>query len=152
MPREKKENYIILKNRKVNGKLHDHRVQKREIKKPPAYKPLIQEITSTSTVSSGSKIKDNKKDVGAKQSDPEYVILRKPKEGEVKELIGYFKLPTTHRIKDLRVDVCEDRIIVEAPRTNYLVDVFVPYTLHQDKATAVMDMNKNVLRLNIPVI
>ncbi|XP_043266803.1 PIH1 domain-containing protein 1-like [Venturia canescens] len=142
--------FKILKNRKVMGKLHDHRVQKREAKKPVMTKPLIEEIQNTSGLKKIQAEIPEKENMNS--NDPQYILLRKPKDGKVEQLIGYFKLPSRLRIKDIRVDVFEDRIIVEAPRTNYLVDVFVPYTLDQEKVTAAMDQNINVLRLIISVM
>lgn len=74
------------------GQLHDHRVQNREAKRPEAKKPLIEEIHSFS--SEFKKIESEKKDTKTMKADsPEYVLLRKPKDGKAEELIGYFKLP-----------------------------------------------------------
>lgn len=80
----------------VMGKLHDHRVQVRQPKKPTVHKPLIEEIASSSKVSSGLKIHD-KNDIDKKQSEPQYIILHKPEGNKVNELIGYFKLPSRVR-------------------------------------------------------
>lgn len=46
--------------------------------------------------------------------------------------------------KDLAVDIGEDRIVVEANRTGYLIDIFVPYSIQQENVSATLDTNKGV--------
>ncbi|KAK0072875.1 hypothetical protein PV325_010659 [Microctonus aethiopoides] len=150
-------NYVVLKNRKVTGTLHDHRVQKREVKKPIIQKPLIEEIEE--------KIIDKNKNKNIYESklnsncskvidDPKYVILLKNSldNKKDKKLIGFFKLPNQCCVNDVDVNVNDDRIVVEAIGFNYLVDIFVPYFIKPEKVVATMESNFQILRLEMPVV
>ncbi|XP_011309057.1 PIH1 domain-containing protein 1 [Fopius arisanus] len=147
------ENYVVLKNRKVVGKLHDHRVAKR----PPKYssansapKPLIQEISENKL----TKSKDKKQMLESVQvaDNSHYVIFRTPKAGEPQKLIGYFKLPNQCSKNDIRADIGEDRILIDVISYNYLVDIFVPFAIDQSSTTASLDTDLNILRVDMPLI
>ncbi|XP_063990224.1 PIH1 domain-containing protein 1 [Diachasmimorpha longicaudata] len=146
------ENYVVLKNRKVVGKLHDHRVAKRQPKyssQTSASSPLIQEIPEEKT----SKSKDEKS--GAVRVDvvnsSQYVIFKKPREGKTEKLIGYFKLPPQCFKDEIRADIGEDRIVIEVSCHNYLVDIFVPFSIDQSSVTASLNADLNILQLDMPV-
>ncbi|XP_012252460.2 PIH1 domain-containing protein 1-like [Athalia rosae] len=159
------EGYVVLKNRKVFGKLQEHRIEKREVKNAMR-KPLIQDLTGNSLKPAEletekinmSEVKTNPQlDTGNfnevhNSRKPEYRILRDPREGSINKLIGEFKIPDVLSVKDLAVDVGEDRIILEARRTGYLIDIFVPYSIEQDKVSAVLDIDVGMLTLNMPVV
>ncbi|KAG8034197.1 hypothetical protein G9C98_001281 [Cotesia typhae] len=137
------DNFVIFKNRKVNGTLHEHRVEKRKPKKPKELlqerKPLIQEINSAV------------KDAAVKQDS--YVLLREPKEGQMLKSIGYFRLPNKLvNDKDIKVQVNQERVVVNVDKLHYLVDLFVPFSIKTDKVAAHYDPNLQVLRLDMPVL
>ncbi|XP_008558669.1 PIH1 domain-containing protein 1-like [Microplitis demolitor] len=140
------ENYVVLKNRKVTGTLHEHRVEKREAKKPGQLiaekkKPLIEEICDKKTG-------DNR----SKNEEESFVLLREPKDGQMLKSIGYFKLPNKLvDDKDIKVEVNQERVVVGVDKFHYLVDVFVPFSIKTDKVVANYDPNLQVLRLDMPV-
>ncbi|XP_015519616.1 PIH1 domain-containing protein 1 isoform X1 [Neodiprion pinetum] len=152
------EGYVVLKHRKALGKLQQHRIEKREVNNAMR-KPLIQDLTgdnlrptrletetinlSKSALSAQSVYGNNFKN----SRIPEYRILREPKEGTVEKLVGQFKVPNVLSSKDLAVDVGEDRIIVEAHRTGYLIDIFVPYSIAQENVDAALDTINGVSKL-----
>ncbi|XP_015112030.1 PIH1 domain-containing protein 1 [Diachasma alloeum] len=146
------ESYVVLKNRKVVGKLQDHRVAKRQPKyssESSAPKPLIQEVSAKKS----SKSKDKQPLIASVVSadTSQYVIFKKPGKGETEKLIGYFKIPHQCSKNDLRADIGQDRIVIDAASHNYLVDVFVPFSIDQSSTTASLDADLNILRLDMPV-
>ncbi|XP_024939053.1 PIH1 domain-containing protein 1 isoform X2 [Cephus cinctus] len=150
-------NYTVLKNRKVLGRLQDHRIEKREVKKAMRA-PLIEELPSINSTSvSQTKISTSKPIEESRESKsrvtptPDYIILREPKEGKPKRLIGKFKIKSLISADDIAVDVGEDRIMVEARKIGYLIDIFVPYSIEQEKVSAILDKDVGILQLNMPV-
>lgn len=136
-------NYVVLKNRKHIGKLHDHRVEKRNVKSMLSNtinKPLIEEINTTKNHD------NNVNTVTTTITNTDYIILRKPKIGNAEKLIGYFKLPDECTLKDVKVDIGDDRIIIDSSKYNYLIDLFVPYVICQANVTAYMDQHLNVIQ------
>lgn len=146
---------LTLKNRKVIGKLQEHRIEKREVRKPQFPKKMIEEVeesfksskkTEPISIPQNSKVASQK----MRKQNSDYVILQCPSGGEAEQLIGLFKLPTLNS-KDVLVDVGGDRIIVDASDSDYLVDISVPYVLDQKTTTAEMDPNLGILRLTMPL-
>ena len=93
------------------GKLQEHRIEKREVRKPEFPKKLIQEVEDSTAnskktepisipkkTSTVANIYDLKKSKTVSNSD--YIILQKPSKGKAKQLLGLFKLPTLVRIKN----------------------------------------------------
>ncbi|XP_034950900.1 PIH1 domain-containing protein 1-like [Chelonus insularis] len=144
-------NYVILKNKKVTGTLQDHRVEKREVRKPVMPKPLIEELPSTKKPIVPEK-PSSERNSSETVNESEYIILRKPKEGDPEKLIGYFKLTNQTLKDDVEAHVGSDRIVVAVSKFHYAVDVFVPFKIQQDQVTASLDENLKVLRLDMPVI
>ncbi|XP_046739611.1 PIH1 domain-containing protein 1-like isoform X2 [Diprion similis] len=157
------EGYKVLKHRKVVGKLQEHRIEKREVNNAMR-KPLIQDLTDdnlrptrleTETISLSESVSSAQCLRGNNFKNtriPEYRILREPKEGTVEKLVGQFRVPDVLSSKDLAVDVGEDRIIVEAHRTGYLIDIFVPYSIDQENVDAALDTINGMLVLNMPIV
>ncbi|XP_043482281.1 PIH1 domain-containing protein 1-like [Leptopilina heterotoma] len=156
------DNCVILKNRKVLGKLQQHRIEKREVRKPQYPKTLIEDVTSNSKyetkMKSTTKINNEKKsltknaakEVNDKRRNSDYVILQTPANGKAKKLIALFRIPVLV-FENITVEIGEDRIIVESKDSNYLVDVFTPYAVNKEEAYAELDPDLGILRLNLPV-
>ncbi|XP_049764864.1 PIH1 domain-containing protein 1-like [Schistocerca cancellata] len=153
--------YTILKNRKAIGTLQKHRIEQR----PPKKGPLIQEIgTKTPEV---QKQPEKKKDISddrlpapssvskgntvSGSREPEYRIVREPAEGEPQLLIATFVLPDVLSAREIALDVGEDRIVFESRKRNYLLDIFIPYTVDQEKTIAEFEPSSRVLTLKMPV-
>ncbi|RZC31916.1 PIH1 domain-containing protein 1, partial [Asbolus verrucosus] len=143
---------IILKNRKAFGTLQMHRIQQREINekmektnislideisgnvdsnKP---KPLIETIASTENV----------------PRIPEYRLIRRKTQPNC--LIGEFKFPDIISVKELTLDVGEDRIVIESTSRNYLLDIFVPYVIRQSSCTSTFNKTTKILTVTMPLV
>ncbi|XP_033226199.1 PIH1 domain-containing protein 1-like isoform X2 [Belonocnema kinseyi] len=156
----KSETSLLLKNRKVMGTLQQHKIEKREVRKTQFPKKLVQEVEDSPENSKKKPISASKNCSSIKNlnipenpryaNNLDYIILQKPSKGQAEKLIGLFKVPTLIS-EDVSVDVGEDRIIVEVNEVNYLVDIFVPCSLDQEKVSAEMDSNLGILRLNMPL-
>ncbi|XP_069695549.1 PIH1 domain-containing protein 1-like [Periplaneta americana] len=146
--------YVILKNRRVLGKLHPHRVRQSGTKQPAdpliqevsppiatSHQPLIQEMTSATTFS----------------QQPQYRIRREPPEADFPEyLLAEFFMKDLTSSRDLTLDVGEDRIILDSPgqvgQQAYKLDVFIPYLIDQDKCLADFNTDTKILTLTLPVV
>ncbi|XP_051169908.1 PIH1 domain-containing protein 1-like [Leptopilina boulardi] len=136
------DNCVILKNRKVIGTLQQHRIEKREVRKPQLPKKLIEDVTSNS-----KKIKST---IVTNKKNFDYIILQTPTKRKPNKLIGLFKIPLK-AFENITVEIGEDRIIVESKDSKYLIDIFIPYSLNKEKAYAELDPDLGILRLNLPV-
>ncbi|XP_036147366.1 PIH1 domain-containing protein 1 [Monomorium pharaonis] len=139
------ENYVILKNRLVMGKLQQHRIENRKPKKPQSRKSLIEEVShSTKPIDKmGSDLQAG--DI----TKTGYVILREPAKGPTERLITLFDMPKSVSIEDIVVLINSDRINVTDEKACYSYDVLLPYILKADNARAFLDYNIGVLRIDI---
>ena len=92
------------------GTLQQHRIEKRNVRKPQFPKPLIQEIEDSPKRSEKTEpihipktlnITENKESqekLEIKKSS-DYIILRELVEGKTEHLVGLFKVPTLVRIQ-----------------------------------------------------
>merc|ERR1719422_2865967 len=55
-------------------------------------------------------------------------------------------------MENMLVEVGEDRIVVEARKCGYLLDVFVPFEIDQDAVGAEFHRDKQVLTLTMPLL
>ncbi|XP_011344029.1 PIH1 domain-containing protein 1 isoform X2 [Ooceraea biroi] len=128
------EDYVILKNRTVIGKLQQHRIENREVKKPQSYKPLIEEISTVSM--------DRSDSLDSKAT--KMVILREPAKGPAKRLIALFDMSKSVTIEDIAVLINSDRINVTDEKVSCSYDVLLPYALDVNEAEAFFDYNIGV--------
>ncbi|XP_072750716.1 PIH1 domain-containing protein 1 [Anoplolepis gracilipes] len=135
------ENYIIFKNRTVMGKLQQHQIENRELKKPQDRKPLIEEISGSMT-STINTITVQNNDT-AKMN---YVILKKPLKGPAEHLIILFDMSSIS-VKDIVVLVNSDRINVTDKKACFY-DILVPYILEANSVKAFLDYSIMVLRID----
>ncbi|KAG5330846.1 PIHD1 protein, partial [Acromyrmex heyeri] len=133
------ENYVVLKNRTVMGKLQQHRIENRKPKRPQGHKSLIEEIShSTKPINSKTSLS------ARNEIKTGYVILRKPAEGPIERLIALFDMPKSVSVEDIVVLINSDRINVTDEKAYYSYDVLLPYTLKADNAKAFLDYNIGV--------
>ncbi|XP_014472122.1 PREDICTED: PIH1 domain-containing protein 1-like [Dinoponera quadriceps] len=140
------ENYTILKNRTVVGKLQQQRIRVRERKIPQRCEPLIEEIPK-SKKSASRKVCLQESDKAEREVD--YVILRQPPEGPVERLIALFNMPRNVSIENVVVLINPDRINVTDEKTCCSHDVLLPYNIKTDSAKAYLDYSLKVLRIDI---
>lgn len=142
------ENYVVLKNRKVTGKLQKHRIENREPRNSPhIQKPLIEEISCPLDGNFHTK----KKEPSSENSKQNYVLLKQPLEGTPERLIGLFPMPKDITGKDVAVLLDPDRVVVAVDKTGLTYDITVPYVIAVANATSFLDKDIGVLRLNMPV-
>uniref|UniRef100_A0A182LWL0 PIH1 domain-containing protein 1 n=1 Tax=Anopheles culicifacies TaxID=139723 RepID=A0A182LWL0_9DIPT len=83
---------------------------------------------------------------------PESKLFREPPSGKAKRLIGEFHLPDCISSSEITLDVGEDRILLEARKKGYLLDVFVDYRIDESKVEAHFDSTTKILQVTMPVL
>uniref|UniRef100_A0A182WGR2 PIH1 domain-containing protein 1 n=1 Tax=Anopheles minimus TaxID=112268 RepID=A0A182WGR2_9DIPT len=83
---------------------------------------------------------------------PESKLFREPPAGKAKRLIGEFHLPECISSSEITLDVGEDRILLEARKKGYLLDVFVDYRIDESKVEAHFDSTTKILQVTMPVL
>ncbi|CAH0581157.1 unnamed protein product [Chrysodeixis includens] len=138
--------YTILKNRKSIGTLQSHRIQIRDIKtfdnkvKPP----LIEELGDDGLVKKPSKPAAKKEII--------YRLRREPPTGEIEYLLAEFKIPSSVDLKDLNLEVGEDRLVLDSKGLFEPVDFFLPCSVDQEILDAQLNRNNDMLIVKMPVI
>ncbi|CAG9785458.1 unnamed protein product [Diatraea saccharalis] len=138
--------FTILKHRKSIGTLQSHRIQIRDIKKceENTKSPLIEEIEEKPAKI--SEIIDNKK------KEMIYRLRREPPTGEIEYLLAEFKIPSAIEMKDLNLEVGEDRLVLDSKGMYEPVDIFLPCSVDQDVIDAQLNRNNDMLSVKMPVI
>ncbi|KAG6798823.1 PIH1 domain-containing protein 1 [Apis mellifera caucasica] len=144
------EDYVILKNRKVMGKLQQHRIENREPRvHTETKKKLIEEIKTPI-----SNIHEKQKNISSETnviSKLDYVLLKQFLEGTSIHLIGLFQIPKGITSKEIEVLLNEDRIVIIIEKTGTTCDLSIPYIINIESVKCVLDSNFRVLRLDMPV-
>ncbi|CAG4972305.1 unnamed protein product [Parnassius apollo] len=138
--------YSVLKNRKSIGTLQSHRIQIRDIKTcNTETKPLIEEILTES----GPKINDIPTQI---KKEMVYRLRREPPTGEIQYLLAEFRVPASVDIKDLHLEVGEDRLVLDSKGRFESVDFFLPCSVDQDIIEAQLNRNNDILSVKMPAI
>ena len=150
-------NWTILKNKKFLGDTCPaHTIQKRqnvgiehieessgitEVKSTDGRrKAIIQELSpkdATSTLSS--------------DIEPDFEIRKEPNTDPV-QLKCRVNLPGVASVKDISLDLGEDRIVLDCVKTKHHLDVFLPYNMDVDKSSATFIRDEHVLSLTLPIL
>jgi len=164
-----RQNWTILKNKKYMGAVQRHRIQQRasgnKIKELPSENgPLIREVvdsdrplkTKGETASKASEVvRPPLAPATHRQPEqtPKFILTKEPKESDDPDfLVAEVELPGVRSVRELLVEVGEDRIVVEARKCGYLLDVFVPFEVDQDAVGAEFHRDKQVLTLTMPLL
>ncbi|ENN75877.1 hypothetical protein D910_06202 [Dendroctonus ponderosae] len=143
------DNKIVLNNRKAFGTLQVHRIQQREIdEKMGIEKPLLPEVIGENGPKKVAIETISSDDISTKQ--PEHRLYKKKVSPNC--LIGEFKLPEVIAVKDIHLDVGEDRIVLECSERGYFLDVFVPFCIRVEKCTSSFDKALKILTVVMPLI
>ncbi|XP_068632730.1 PIH1 domain-containing protein 1-like [Battus philenor] len=138
--------YTVLKNRKSFGTLQSHRIQIRDIKSCEAQnKTLIEEVANEQPQKINDISLQNKKELL-------YRLRREPPTGEIQYLLAEFRVPPTVELKDLHLEVGEDRLVLDSKGQFELVDFFLPCSVDQDVIDAILNRNDNILSVKMPAI
>lgn len=144
------EDYVILKNRKVMGKLQQHRIENREPRThAQAQKPLIEEITCPTK----DDVKKNKISLSETvvNNNLNYVLLKQPIDGPPTNLIGLFDMPKGIISKEIQVLFGQDRIVIAVDKMNLTYDLSLPHVINATHTKCFLDKDLRVLRVDMPV-
>ncbi|CAH2076089.1 unnamed protein product, partial [Iphiclides podalirius] len=138
--------FSVLKNRKSIGTLQSHRIQIRDIKAcGEENKPLIEEIASKPPPKIVEIPTQPKKEII-------YRLRREPPTGEIEYLLAEFIIPALVELKDLHLEIGEDRLVLDSKGQFELVDFFLPCSVDQDVIDAQLNRNDNILSVKMPAI
>jgi len=174
-----RQNWIILKNKKMLGdKPPQHRIQQRasagieEVKQSNTTnfnkkenvnqkKILIKELDAGAEIveekskiikKSDPPISQVNKNVGVvKERTPKFKIVKDPIDAP-KVLLATVSLEGVRSKRELTLDIGEDRLVLEARKVGYLLDIFLPYSLDQDGTRAQFDTLQQELKITIPIV
>ncbi|XP_022814633.1 PIH1 domain-containing protein 1-like [Spodoptera litura] len=138
--------YTVLKNRKSIGTLQCHRIQIRGVKnnEKVTKSPLIEELDDKGVV--------QKPSVPTLKRELEYRLRREPPTGEIEYLLAEFKIPSSVNVKDLSLEVGEDRLVLDSKGQFEMVDFFLPCSVDQEVIDAQLNRNDDMLFVKMPAI
>ncbi|XP_063626127.1 PIH1 domain-containing protein 1-like [Cydia splendana] len=137
--------FTVLKNRKSIGTLQSHRIQVRDVKHcEETVKPLIEEISE----------KPNRKvtEIPVVKKEIVYRVRREPPTGQIEYLLAEFKIPSSVELKDLNLEVGEDRLVLDSKGVYDQVDFFLPCSVDHDIIDATLNRNNDMLFVKMPII
>merc|ERR1711874_124742 len=174
-----RQNWIILKNKKMLGdKPPQHRIQQRasagieEVEqsnttnfnkkenvnqkkiliKELGAGPEIVEEESKVIKKSDQPVGEVNKNVGVvKERTPKFKIVKDPID-DPNVLLATVRLEGVRSKRELTLDIGEDRLVLEARKVGYLLDIFLPYSLGQDGTKAQFDRLHQELNIVIPIV
>ncbi|KAK9886068.1 hypothetical protein WA026_014852 [Henosepilachna vigintioctopunctata] len=139
-----KQTKIILQNKKHMGTLQQHKIQDRDMAKKMGIsehtklsdpdKPKIEMLSSTNF----------------EPRCPDYRLFKKKDKQSC--LVGEFKFPDVIYAKEIKLDVGEDRIIIECEERNYFLDIFFPFAVKPDATKSVFDKATKILTVTMPIM
>lgn len=139
-----REGWVILKNKKYMGAdTPPHRIQKRA-------SSGISQVQSAQPSKAQNKPQKAIEEVKVSNLTPQFKI-EKDSILDPSELTASVHLPGVRNFKDLNLEIGGDRLLLESPKTRHLLDVFLPFPLDPQCATAAFNPENNVLRVSIPI-
>lgn len=139
--------YTVLKNRKVMGKLQRHRIEQRGPKMP-----LIQELGSSPTSSTSTSADVPPPAEGTRAPERTHLVRRSDPDGHTQVLVVEFTLADVMSAAEVTFRVGEDRLRVESARRGYSWDAFLPMRLDADAACATFVRKHRVLNVQVPIV
>jgi len=159
-----RQNWTILKNKKFLGEsCPPHRIQQRptsgieqlEGKEPSG--SMIKELKSGESGLEHSLKRDEKcvrtkeKKILSTDREPEFKIIKRPIINPT-ELEATIWLPGVKSSKEITLDVGGDRIVMTCTKQQYLLDIFLPFSLDNDNCYASYQSKEQVLSVGIPLL
>ena len=148
-----RDKWTVLKNKKFLGDLAKcpaHRVQIRQnliTETLEKHSPGSSQVIKPSVHSSAKKSMIIEEIIG-EDREPSYKIFREPEN----RLRCEVKLPGINSVKNITLDVGEDRLVVTAVKTKHLLDVFLPVNMDNNKASANFVIENHTLNLSVPIL
>lgn len=142
---------VILKNKKQIGTLVRHRIQNRDVRKVyESYKnqdeetrALIEKLEENSAGGKKKKLIEEIATAAAvvvnEKICPEWRLCRGNE-----QLMAEFYLPAVGSLRDIELDVGEDRMCLRVPKCQYHLEGFVPVMMDVDKAVATFSSDTSV--------
>jgi len=159
-----RQNWTVLKNKKFLGEsCPSHRIQMRasagiqqveerlggnkvqEIQKKELMKQQMQEIPNKKFQE-----KIRKKEMALSDLEPKYRFMKKPISNPV-ELEATIWLPGVKGLREITLDVGEDRVVLVCTKQHYMLDVFLPFTLNCEQTVATFEKDEQILSVIIPL-
>merc|ERR1719186_534718 len=143
-----RQNWLILKNKKYLGdKVPQHRIQQRG-------GAGIQEVgVNQVNYEENPDAKDSKvliKEIDGER-EPKFKIVKDPVV-DPDFLVATVEMPGVRSKRELTLDMGEDRVVVEARKVGYLLDIFLPYRLNQDNCGAQFNQLTQQLTITMPIV
>ena len=156
-----RQNWTILKNKKFLGETcPPHRIQLRsnagiEQVGENIIGKKVQEMEEEEQPKSKLYTKPNNKAISntviSTDREPKYRIVKHPLKDPV-ELMATVWLPGVKGVKEITLDIGEDRMVLVCTKQQYMLDIFLPYTFNNDGVNARYQKDEQVLSVTIPLV
>jgi len=146
-----RQNWVILKNKKYLGTLQRHHIQQRGGTKGSK----IEEIAPENSQSHNGHHIQNTNSNPLKSKEPQFTIFKEPLLLDIPDnLVVNIELPGINTKKDISLDIGEDRLVCEAKSNtqHYILDIFIPYRLNQERCEAKFIKDQSSLTLKIYIL
>ncbi|XP_013908765.1 PREDICTED: PIH1 domain-containing protein 1 [Thamnophis sirtalis] len=120
------QDWRILKNRKFMGSISEQNIRTKS-------KPIIQEIQSSPAAA------------------PEFTIVAEPSTSHPNRLVAKISLPEMISVRNLELDLGEDRIVLRGHPELYHLDIFIPYSIVPEESRAQFHKETKILTVLMPV-
>ncbi|XP_015665824.1 PIH1 domain-containing protein 1 [Protobothrops mucrosquamatus] len=120
------QDWRILKNRKFMGSILEQNIRTKS-------KPIIQEMHSSSAAA------------------PEFTIVAEPSTSHPDRLVAKISLPEMISVRNLELDLGEDRIVLRGHPELYHLDIFIPYSIVPEETQAQFHKETKILTVLMPV-
>ncbi|KAM3822504.1 PIH1 domain-containing protein 1 isoform 1-T2 [Vipera latastei] len=120
------QDWRILKNRKFMGSISEQNIRTKS-------KPIIQEMHSSSAAA------------------PEFTIVAEPSTSHPDRLVAKISLPEMISVRNLELDLGEDRIVLQGHPELYQLDIFIPYSIVPEESRAQFHKETKILTVLMPV-
>lgn len=142
---------IVLKNKKVFGKLQKHVIRQSVIEEKMQKKKSPIEVLQGQNVQEKPQEKPKIEVLEGRIRTPDYRLYVKKDDRDV--LYAEFRLPDViNGAKELTLEVGMDRILLESTTRGYLVDIFIPMYVNQNEIVATFDKLTKILTVVLPII
>jgi len=164
-----RQNWTILRNKKYLGKLQRQTIQQRAkgskikeveegasdvvVSEKDAKSVIISEV-QTRNVEQEQPVAPEPSSSSRALRTPAFKLFREPRgcQQKTKALTAVIELPEVSSAREISLDVGGDRLVCEARKAAYLLDVFVPHSLAADGARADFHRDRRVLTVQVPVL
>ena len=81
-----------------------------------------------------------------------FVLMKHPTDSDKPEMLtAEIQLPEVKTQREVYLDIGEDRIVLEARKAGYFLDIFVPFSILQSQVKAQFNKESRLLRVKMPL-